>query len=372
MPSFFTCLVLLQIIVCIPFTALAKTADAPFFYLSTTTYEPVYSALSPRELRAQADAGNAPAMVTLGEIGWDVAIATYAEWFRKAAEMGDINGQAMYGKALLERGKDRKRACELLEQAADKGNSNAQQILHRLFLIEGKLVPLEKLELWLPLAIGENPLMIDSLHMLKNYSPEAVADFMNRLRQKAENSDVTAAYMLGFCNAHGIGMAESKAESTRWLKQATTDGHGRAAWMLYGAFSDAEEHVQAAFWLARAAKNGYDHALRQIADFVSARGQRKDGIPAAAPYLIRAAELGGVDAAIQLAEWCRRGDLPGGSEEAETWYARAAESGYTSAWDDIRDMYEKAGDAKRAAHWAERAAEEEKPFTSEALRLLTP
>lgn len=168
--------------------------------------------------------------------------------------------------------------------------------------------------------------------MLKDYPPEAVADFMNQLRQKAENSDGTAAYMLGFCYAHGIGMAENKAESTRWLEQATADGHGRAAWMLYGVFSDAGEHVQAAFWLTRSAENGYDYALRQIADFVSAKGQRKGGIPAAATYLIRAAELGGVDAAIRLAEWCRDGDLPGGSEEAEKWYVHAAESGYAHAW----------------------------------------
>lgn len=375
MSSFFQTSVFFLLLAAIPSMAAARTADAPFFYRSQLAQRECYSALSPRELRALADKGDTAAMLVLGDAARDAGIDSYAAWYAKAAEHGDAGGEALLGKALLGQ-KDREgEAMALLESAADKGQVVACQVLGMVALSRQEQVPLQTMERWINTTVAEDAMLVEGLHILSRYPAKSAAGVVSRLREKSEAGDVTAAYMLGYCLAHGIGGPENDAESEKWLAFAAKKGHGRAAWLLYGTFADQERHAEAMLWLLQATENGYTYALRQTADFIDKRGQDRESIPLAAPYLAQAAERGDVDAALLLAERYREGLLPGGKKTAEQWYLRAADLGYSEAWSEILRMYEESGDpedAGLAAQWEKRVAEEREDFSPEAVTLLTP
>jgi TPR repeat protein len=80
-----------------------------------------------------ADLGSSEAMISLGKIAARRdKEKTSAEWFRKAAEKGDPEGQFLYGGALLYGegvDKDRAAAMEWLNKAASRGHLNAKELL---------------------------------------------------------------------------------------------------------------------------------------------------------------------------------------------------------------------------------------------------
>ncbi len=80
-----------------------------------------------------ANLGSSEAMVSLGKIAArQDKEKTSTEWFRKAAEKGDPEGQFLYGGALLYGegvDEDRAAAMEWLKKAADRGHLNAKELL---------------------------------------------------------------------------------------------------------------------------------------------------------------------------------------------------------------------------------------------------
>jgi tetratricopeptide (TPR) repeat protein len=121
-------------------------------------------------------------------------------WYRKAADQGDSNGQnnlgIMYRMAYgVER--DYQKALELFRQAAERGNGNAQNNLGIMYK-NGYGVP-------------------------KDHE-EAVAWY----RRSSYQGNRWAQYSLGWMYQHGAGVTEDRQEALKWYQKAAAQGHEEA------------------------------------------------------------------------------------------------------------------------------------------------
>lgn len=92
------------------------------------------------KLTQQANAGDAIAQYTLGEMYWGEFDATYsaiaAQWFKASAEQGNPQAQLNYGLMHINGDgveKDREKALFWITSAAEKGNSEASYFLGDLY-----------------------------------------------------------------------------------------------------------------------------------------------------------------------------------------------------------------------------------------------
>lgn len=222
-------------------------------------------------------------------------------------------------------------------------------------------------------------------------------------RQAAWQGHADAQYNLGVLHTLGEGVAPDPQLATRWYQAAARQGHPAACYRMgiahyYGEGAERDWRA-AGHWFQVAADRGYISAQLQLARLYHT-GQGLSLDPERAAYWYRRAARGG-DAAAQyhLARLYRLGQgIPRDRERAVQWLRRAAKQGYAPAQAELETLaprpllpsgaepaqlerlqalaldgqpeaqlelaarhylgYETIRDRVLAAHWTQRAAEE--------------
>lgn len=203
-------------------------------------------------LLAKANAGNPDAEFRVGvefELGGHVPKdpAKAAEWYRKAADQGDVKGEHSLG-VLYESGTgvplDYARAAELYRKAAEKGFAPAEFSLGVCYA-HGQGVP-QSFE-----------------HALEWY------------RKAAEQNNTDALLNLAFLYQNGQGVPKDPAQSFAFVRMAAEAGSADAQFQLGMDYNNGEHGLQtnydlAASWLRRSAKQGHVAAQFNLAMLLKA------------------------------------------------------------------------------------------------------
>ncbi len=158
-------------------------------------------------------------------------------WYRRAAELGDVESQVQLGYLLSKDGINPMEATKWFRAAAEEGNATAQHNLGSAYL-NG-------------IGVKKNP-------------EEAVSWF----RKAAEQGHPLSQYNLGAAYLQGFGLAQNRVEAVKWFRSAAGQGNGAAQHALGICYVTGEgvtkNDVQAYYWFNLAAVEGVlDAAARR-------------------------------------------------------------------------------------------------------------
>jgi TPR repeat protein len=237
--------------------------------------------------RVDKNPNDGAAMTLLGELyaqGFGVKqdLIMAAAWYRRAADLGDMNAALALGMMHLQgRGvaADRKLGLELLAKAADKGHPAAAYNLALVLLGSGSTTDLEHAATILQRAADGD--LGDAQYALAVLYKEGrgVARDMNRaatLMKKASDHQVVAAqveYAIMLFNGDNVGRDEEAAAKlfARAAGKGNAIAQNRLARLLVAGRGVRKDMVEAASWHLAASRQGLtdswlDEALKSLSD----------------------------------------------------------------------------------------------------------
>jgi TPR repeat protein len=162
------------------------------------------------------------------------------EWYRKAAEQGDVQAQTrlgyMYGEG---RGvaKDEAKAVELYRKAAEQGNAQAQTGLGVMY------------------AYGRG-------------IPKDEGKAAEWYRKAAEQGHAQAQTRLGYMYGEGRGVAKDEAKAVEWYRKAAEQGDAHAQTHLGVMYEKGrgvtKDETKAVEWYRKAAEQGNANAQKYL------------------------------------------------------------------------------------------------------------
>ncbi len=230
----------------------------------------------------------------------------YAEavkWARKAAEMGDSNGQFRLGycyKNGLGVTQDYAEAVRWYRKAAEQGDANAQCNFGVCY---------EK----------GHGVTLDYAEAVKWY------------RKAAEQGNTYAQNNLGYCYKNGLGVTQDYAEAVKWYRKAADQGHAWAQYNLglcyYNGQGVTQDYAEAVKWYRKSAEQGYTMAQCNLGwCYYNGDGVTQDYAEAVKWYR-KAAEQGDANAHNNLG-WCYyhgQGVTKDRDQARELWRKAAAQ-----------------------------------------------
>ncbi|MBI3884611.1 MAG: sel1 repeat family protein [Opitutae bacterium] len=262
-------------------------------------------------------------------------------WYRSAAEKGDANAAFEAG-AMLADGRGTKRdpleAAKWLAVAARAGIAEAH----------GKLATLA----------AADPQLSAKL------AAQAPAE-TKRLLARATAGEAPAQFELAQLYAAGAGgLLRDRAAQVQWLQKAAAQGLAPAQNALGLAYEQGEgiaaSPEQAFVWLKKSADQRFPAALLNLSRYyLDGREAPRKNRDEAARLMRHAAELGSVEAMVELGNLHRHGGHPPKSD-AITWFVRAAQAGDVDAMLLAGYAFEEdADDLPSALKWYRAAAEKD-------------
>ena len=245
--------------------------------------------------------------------------------------------------------------------------------------------------------------LLGKFHLKRDAGEADRAEAVRWLTQAAEGGDTSAQRMLGFCLVYGRGVAKDEAAGLRWIERARQGGDDHAPYLLAAledrvdaspeqvarvrallqeaaargsaaamhglgtlyerGRSTSVDYAEAARWYLAAAQAGHAEGQRMAGRFLLVGlGVTKDRVRGL-DLLRRAAQQGGAEAQLELAE-----ALGPGTAEGRGWLERAARQGEADAAEALGRVYLTGdgtpADASLAARWLQRAADA--PFAGSA------
>ena len=108
---------------------------------------------------------------------------------------------------------------------------------------------------------------------------QAQTAHIDSLRQKAEQGDADAQFMLGYAYDFGKGVLQDHKEAVKWWQKAAEQGHADAQYWLGAAYENGEgvpqDYTEGVKWYRKAAEQGHADAQLMLG-WVYADG---DGVP---------------------------------------------------------------------------------------------
>jgi TPR repeat protein/serine/threonine protein kinase len=238
----------------------------------------------------------------------------------KVAELGYQLGEAYY------RGEGKKqsfqRAADFYRKAAELGNRDSQYVLGYL-LVENKT--------------GANDR----------------AQGVNWYRKAEAYGHLDARNSLALCYKKGVGIAKDEAKAVQLFRDAANAGHVAAMVNLAACYEKgegvAEDVEQAIAWYEKAAAKNSSRAAEQAQklsfelaeDWYRGRGRVKN-IYRAADFYRKAAEGGHREAQFRLGWILMKGEAgTANPDEAVKWYTKAANQGHPMAKNNLGFAYER-------------------------------
>ena len=258
-------------------------------------------------------------------------------WFRKAAEQGDVDGQLNLGVSYADGqgvAKDEAEAVRWFRKAAEQGLAPGQFNLGLMY------------------ATGQG---------VTKDQAEAVRWY----RKAAAQGHAAGQFNLGLMYDSGQGVAKDEAEAVRWYRNAAEQGLAAGQFILGVSYANgqgvAKDEAEAVRWFRKAAEQG-DAAGQYNLGVMYAAGQgvRQDQAEAVRWYR-KAAAQGHAAGQFDLGLMYDTGQgVTQDASEAVRWYRKAAEQGYAAGQNNLGLMYVEgrgvAMDADEAVRWFRKAA----------------
>lgn len=199
--------------------------------------------------------------------------------------------------------------------------------------------------------------------MNENNSPTDVKS----LHERAKQGDAEAQNQLGYCYAHGNGVAQDYSEAVRWYRKTAEQGHAEGQHRMGFCYENGrgiqQDYTEAVRWYRMAAEQGLAKAQIAISNcYLFGHGVKKDYIEAV-QWIRKAAEQNNASAQWALGYHYYHGKGVSQSyAEAVQWYCKAAEQGFAPAQDSLGSCYKNEKgvekDLVEAALWYRKAAEQ--------------
>lgn len=236
------------------------------------------------DFEAMAKAGNKNAMFALGTVymgghGFDRDDVKSTEWFRKAAEAGQVQGMCDYSVSLRHGiggvAKDADAAVALLNKASDRGWPNANVQLGRI-MIEGALVPKD------------------------------VKGGLALVEQGIQQGSRQGYRAMGFLHEHGRGVAKDEKAAADWYRRGAEKGIPYCQTALGRLYLDgrgvARDEKRGVELLTLAAENGDEFAMYDLSHMYADGEHVPKDRRAALKWLQKSAEAGNKDAVKELSK----------------------------------------------------------------------
>lgn len=213
---------------------------------------------------AKAKAGDAAAELAIGieyQKG-DVVPRDFvqaAEWFRKAADLGNARAQFKLGTLYQQREsglmQDDGQAAQWLRKAADQGLAEAQNALALAYL-RGKGVPQDPAQAvdWFQKAVAQNNaeamVNLAGLYSKGQGVSRDEKQAFTLVNKAADMGDAEAEYQLGVDFEQGLGTKKDKGQAIGEYRKAADQGNPWAQYNLAPLLGP--NRVEAWFWLTEA------------------------------------------------------------------------------------------------------------------------
>ena len=275
-----------------------------------------------------------------GRKGKDISYKDAIEWYRKAAEQGDVDAQNKLGHCYYNGNgvsQSYVEAAKWYRKAAEQGDVNAQFNLGCCYY---RVEAFEEATKWYRKAAEQGDAVAQRNLGFCYYNGNGVAqsyeEAVKWYRKAAEQGDVDAQNSLGDWYYNGNGVAQSYEEAVKWYRKATEQGYAVAQCNLGFCYEEgngvAQSYEEAVKWYRKATEQGFAVAQCNLGDcYYKGNGVSQSYFEAAKWYR-KAAEQGNVDAQNSLGNCYYNGNGVAQSyEEAAKWYRKAAEQGHDVA-----------------------------------------
>lgn len=171
------------------------------------------------------------------------------------------------------------------------------------------------------------------------------AEAIKWFRKAAVLGETKSMTCLGACYYNGHGVTKDEMEAVKWLRKAAELGEVEAMTRLGSCYYDGlgvtKDEVEAVKWLSKAVKLGNATAMFKLGLYYSnCTGMRKDVVEAI-KWFRKAAELGNTKAMIELGLYYSNGTgMPKDEVEAVKWFRKAANFGDPAAETYIKNLKE--------------------------------
>ncbi len=337
--------------------------------------------LALRWLTAAADRGLVEAQSELassysdggppGTLSWGTPkdLVEAANWYRKAAEQGDVYASAMLG-AIHSSGEgvptNKVEAAKWYRKAADQGDRVAQSSLGEMYL-HGEGVPTNTTEglRLIELAVASLEAKLKALEKYTNRVLDTVRGVWGPELSKQ-------CALLGDYYYYGTMVPGSITNALHWYEKAALASESynsrRAQFQLgYLHATETKNFTEAVKWYRKCAEGGDTTAQFSLAiRYYYGNGVERD-LKEAAKWYRKAAEAGGADAQDSLAEMYRDGEgVPRDDGEAAKWFRKAAEQGHATGQNNLGSAYAEGRgvpqDYVEAHKWFNLAAAQGSPY----------
>jgi len=302
------------------------------------------------KLQKEADAGNAIAQISLGEMyekgkGTTKNETVAIDWYKRAAAQGNAIGQTKLGWWIFTNTGDREKALELLQQAAAQGEPVSQLRLGQFY--------------------SDSETYINGVSVKNKYKdvPKAMEWYL----KAAAQGNAIAATNLGYYYEKGNGVKKDEAKSLEWYKKAfeiykrnaeqgEADAERGLASAYFHGHGVAKDDDKAVEWQEKAAAQGGVDEQKSLAyNFYMGLGVPKNQVKAF-EWFKMAAEQGDADSQIRLGNFYDEGVVvPKDNTRAFEWRLKAAAQGDSSGQFQVGYSYAKGDgvnqDIVRAYAW---------------------
>jgi TPR repeat protein len=295
-----------------------------------------------------------------------------ADWYRRAAELGDMECQCKLANLLLrgEEGiaKDGAQAVRWLKCAAARNDANAQRMLGVVYLLGIDVVRNVRFgRKWLTRAAenGDADAAWRLGHLLQQDDepdpPAATKWFLQAAL--AGHSEAQAA--LGTCYWRGPGVDADAHAAFKWIHLSALQGEPQGLYLLGRLYRDGvgveADYAQAAQYFRRAAERGDASGQGHLGwCYLHGKGVDRD-IAEGMLWLARAAEQGDAAASRMIGRALLEGiGVERNAAEASKWLLDAAEKGDASGQYELALLYAEGRglqqNGEEARQWMEKAA----------------
>jgi TPR repeat protein len=272
-------------------------------------------------------------------------MAQAASWFRKAAEQGDSQAQAMLaGMLLAGEGipKDVVQALDLAQKSAAQDDASGQAVLGKIY--------------------------VDGLGTSQDYTQARTV-----LAKSAAQDHPVGQVMLGHLYEYGHGVEKNERTAAEWYLRAAMQGDPEGQTNLGRMFFEGKgvrkDHAKALHYFRQAADQGYAAAMGKVGWVYFKRDTTPDGdgvpedLAESRKWFLAAAEHGDIDSCFQLGVTYAYGEgVPQDYKEAMKWFHKAALKGMAGGQHAVGTMTSQGlgftRDPAKASKWFELAAKQ--------------
>lgn len=305
----------------------------------------------------------------------DYTPSLVAEAKRKAEE-GDIEQQAIYGRALSNGWGVKENAAEAivwLKKAAESGNPTAQCSLGGCYADgHGVGKSQETAVIWFEKAASQGLTRAQVFLGQSYFDGEGIGEDKGKAvewwSKAAEQGNADAQYLLGFCLENGAGIVENKAKAAEWYAKSAEQGNAVGQRLLglclYNGIGVDVDKAKSVAWWTKAAEQGDAEAQLYLEFcFRNGEGVAKD-TEKALHWLTEAARLGNAEAQTRLGECFSGGKgVVKDMTRAVELFIKAAEQGYDVGQLQLARCYLNGTgvdkNAQKAVEWLTKAAEQD-------------